>query len=62
LDRRRGPRHPRRRRVYLDAPALSRRYKAVLRRAALRPLWFHELRHTFGTGMIAKADIRRVPD
>ena len=47
---------------YLDASALSRRYKAALRRAGLRPLRFHDLRHTFGTRMIAKADIRRVQE
>jgi hypothetical protein len=28
----------------------------------LRPLRFHDLRHTFGTRMIAKADIRRVEE
>src|SRR3954453_24213060 len=47
---------------YLDASALSRRYKAALKRAALRPLRFHDLRHTFGTRMIGKADIRRVQE
>jgi integrase len=47
---------------YVDASALSRRYKAALQRAALRPLRFHDLRHTFGTRMIAKADIRRVQE
>jgi integrase len=47
---------------YLDASALSRRYKAALERAALRQLRFHDLRHTFGTRMIAKADIRRVQE
>src|SRR4051812_44806731 len=47
---------------YLDASALSRRYKAALKRASLRPLRFHDLRHTFGTRMIAKADIRRVQE
>ena len=31
-------------------------------RAALRPLRFHDLRHTFGTRVIAKADIRRVQE
>ena len=31
-------------------------------RAGLRPLRFHDLRHTFGTRMIAKADIRRVQE
>jgi integrase len=33
-----------------------------LGRAGLRPLRFHDLRHTFGTRIIAKADIRRVQD
>jgi integrase len=47
---------------YLDGSALSRRYKMALRRARLRPLRFHDLRHTFGTRMIAKADIRRVQE
>jgi integrase len=30
------------------------------KRAGLRKLCFHDLRHTFGTRMIGKADIRRV--
>jgi integrase len=47
---------------YLDASALARRYRAALQRADLRPLRFHDLRHTFGTRMIAKADIRRVQE
>jgi integrase len=47
---------------YLDGSALSRRYKAALQRAGLRRLRFHDLRHTFGTRMIAKADIRRVQE
>ena len=47
---------------YLDGSALRRRYKQALVRAALRPLRFHDLRHTFGTRMIAKADIRRVQE
>jgi integrase len=47
---------------YLDDSALRRRYKATLKRAGLRPLRFHDLRHTFGTRMIAKADIRRVQE
>src|SRR6185436_20526 len=47
---------------YLDASALARRYRAALNRAELRPLRFHDLRHTFGTRMIAKADIRRVQE
>jgi integrase len=47
---------------YLDGSALCRRYKEALGRAGLRPLRFHDLRHTFGTRMIAKADIRRVQE
>ncbi len=47
---------------YLDGSALRRRYKDALVRASLRPLRFHDLRHTFGTRMIAKADIRRVQE
>jgi integrase len=34
---------------YLDASALRRRYVAAQRAAGLRPLRFHDLRHTFGT-------------
>jgi integrase len=47
---------------YLDGSALRRRYKAALAAAGLRSLRFHDLRHTFGTRMIAKADIRRVQE
>jgi integrase len=47
---------------YMDGSALRRRYKAALERGGLRPLRFHDLRHTFGTRMIAKADIRRVQE
>ena len=47
---------------YLDGSALRRRYGAALVRAGLRQLRFHDLRHTFGTRMIAKADIRRVQE
>jgi integrase len=46
----------------LDGSALRRRYKAALAAADLRSLRFHDLRHTFGTRMIAKADIRRVQE
>ncbi len=45
---------------YLDGSALRRRYKSALAGAGLRSLSFHDLRHTFGTRMIAKADVRRV--
>jgi integrase len=47
---------------FLDGSALRRRYAVALRRAGLRPLRFHDLRHTFGTRMIAKADIVRVKE
>jgi integrase len=47
---------------YLDGSALRRRYKRALAEAGLRSLRFHDLRHTFGTRMIAKADIRRVQE
>ncbi len=47
---------------YLDGSALRRRYKLALEGAGLRSLRFHDLRHTFGTRMIAKADIRRVQE
>jgi integrase len=45
---------------YLDGSALRRRYERALERAGLRRLRFHDLRHTFGTRMIAVADIVRV--
>jgi len=48
--------------TYLDGSALRRRYDIALQRAGLRQLRFHDLRHTFGTRMIAKADIRRVQE
>src|SRR5947208_2961908 len=34
---------------FMDASALRDRYKGALARAGLRPLRFHDLRHTFGT-------------
>jgi integrase len=34
---------------YLDGSALRRRYKAALKRAGLRELRFHDLRHCFGS-------------
>jgi integrase len=47
---------------HLDVQKLRHRYNAALKRAGLRRLRFHDLRHTFGTRMIAKADIRRVQE
>jgi len=47
---------------FMTDTALRGRYKSALRRAGLRDLRFHDLRHTFGTRMIAKADIRRVQE
>ena len=47
---------------FLDGSALRRRYIAALGGAGVRRLRFHDLRHTFGTRMIAKADIRRVQE
>lgn len=46
---------------YLDGSALRLRYVKALERAGLR-LRFHDLRHTFGTRVIAKADIVRVQE
>ena len=42
--------------------ALSKSYRAALERAALRPLRFHDLRHTFGTRVIGVADTRRAQE
>jgi integrase len=41
----------------LDRSKLVRRFKTALQRAEVRPITFHELRHTFGTRMAAN----RVP-
>ena len=63
LDRRRRPGVRRRRPA---TTSTARRCVAATRprsrAAGLRPLRFHDLRHTFGTRMIAKADIRRVQE
>lgn len=37
----------------LDASALRKRFKRALSRAGLRPVRFHDLRHSFGTAMAA---------
>jgi integrase len=47
---------------FLDGSALRRRYDDALKRAGLRKLRFLDLRHTFGTTMIGRADIRRVQE
>ncbi len=41
--------------AHLDGDSLSSRYRTALEHAKLRPLRFHDLRHIFGTRMIAKA-------
>ena len=48
--------------IPLDGDALSKRYEDALQRAGLRRLRFHDLRHSFGSRMIARADIRRVQE
>jgi len=50
--------------AYLDASALYRRFMAAARRAELRRLRFHDLRHTFGTTMASnpKVDMRRLQE
>jgi integrase len=45
---------------YLDASALGRRYKAAQCKAGLRPLRFHDLRHTFGSLAVNRASIVQV--
>jgi integrase len=44
---------------YLDGSALRRRYKAALKRAGLRELRFHDLRHVFGSLAINALSISR---
>lgn len=45
---------------HLDASALRRRYNRAREKAGLRPLRFHDLRHTFGTYAIRIADPREL--
>jgi integrase len=45
---------------FLDGSALRRRYKKALVNAKLRPLRFHDLRHTFGSIAINQATIVQV--
>jgi integrase len=45
---------------HLDASALRRRYAAATKRAGLRPLPFHSLRHFFGSMAVNKASLVQV--
>jgi integrase len=47
---------------YFDESALRRRYKAAAKRAELRPLRLHDLRHTFASTVISHADIVEVQE
>jgi hypothetical protein len=47
---------------YLGCSALRRRYRRGQADAGLRPLRFHDLRHTFATTMIGRTSIRRVQE
>ena len=42
--------------MYLDGSALRRRFLAACERAELRPIRFHDLRHTFGTLAVRGAE------
>jgi integrase len=42
--------------TYLDGSALRRRFAAAAERAGLRPIRFHDLRHTFGTLAVRGAE------
>jgi integrase len=45
---------------YLDGSALSRRYARAAKRAGLRPLPFHSLRHHFGSTAVNRASLIEV--
>jgi integrase len=45
---------------YLDGSALRQRYKRAVARAGLRELRFHDLRHTFGTLAVRRAEVPAV--
>jgi integrase len=47
---------------YLDDSALRRRYKRARDAAGLRPLRFHDLRHTFGSVAIRTVDPRELQE
>jgi integrase len=42
--------------TYLDGSALRRRFKVAQEKAGLRPIRFHDLRHTFGTLAVRGAE------
>jgi integrase len=46
--------------AYLDLSALRRRYRKAQKRAGLKPLRLHDLRHTFGSLVINKANLVEV--
>jgi integrase len=45
---------------FQDASSIRVRYRAALKRAELRPLRFHDLRHTFGTLAVRRAEVPAV--
>jgi integrase len=45
---------------FMDASSLRDRYKTAIGRAGLRPLRFHDLRHTFGTLAVRQAEVPAV--
>ncbi len=45
---------------FQDASSIRLRYRAALERAELRPLRFHDLRHTFGTLAVRRAEVPAV--
>jgi integrase len=47
---------------YLDGSALRRRFRRAQRAAGLRPLRFHDLRHSFGSLVIREFDPVSVKD
>jgi integrase len=47
---------------HVDDSALRRRYKRARHDAGLRPLRFHDLRHTFGTHAIRTVDPRELQE
>jgi integrase len=48
---------------YLDGSALRRRFRAAQKRAKLKPIRFHDLRHTFGSLAITQAEsVRELQD